>query len=647
MNYLKNVFLSTKNGLSRIVPARWLGQENQLLNFLNTSIWVLLSIALLGVLFSFTSNTLIGTGFIKQTIFVLATNLALLAWLVKQLYGRELRIFWSGIHTLGFVLLFVVGLTTIFSQYVWGSFVGTTVSTINFVSIWSLLSFTFLVSQRPSIEVGYWIKLLLGGTVVLLLFSFAQFFNLFILPNAGTKTSAFTPFGTIRSLALFTVLLLPLAFSALLQTSGWKKGLGIVFVVLTVIFLQTTLSTLVWWIAVITVAAWLLVRYTINKSIKFDGRLIGVLVLLFAVIMALWPVRSLINASLPANVRLTNTLSYTIAADSVTSGAKQFVLGNGPSTFAQVFMQKRPLQLNEANLVRGDQSVELWGVRFVQPSSVLALLLVTTGVLGTLALLSLLLWSLVVGWQRSTKEIDNIWLQGILATLLAVGIAMFVQSFSLPIFLVFFALLGLLAIGQKEGNEVTLTLTSLMGVVSLVLIFAVGAGSVVVAKAQTERFLASHFAAKSLVSRQSGFYEQSVNEAGRAVQLVPNDDVFMRLLVESWLNYAVDLSNAEQIDQQKLQTAVLASIQSAARAEQIDPNNGRNVAQLAFVFRQVAPFFDSAANLSAETYSRAEQLEPTNPALPTERARSLISAAQYAERNADNGAELSEKELES
>lgn len=647
MKHITSLAQGLQNTLAKVLPNNWLKERDSLLNLLTQLVWILLSVAVLGVMFGFTTSTLVGTGFIKQSVFVLSVNLALLIWLVIQLYNRQLKIVWSSVHTLGLIFVVVVGLATLFSQYVWGSLVGTTITTVNAITIWSLTVLAFLLSQRSTKEVAYWIKLIVGGTAVLLLFSFTQFLGWHILPMASIKLAAFTPFGTIRSFGLFIGLLLPLCFAVSLKSTGWKYWVGLVLILLTMIFLQATLTSLAWGVVAFATAIWLLIRYVLNKSGEFEGRWVAGLVLVFALIMALWPVRSVISVSLPANVRLTNTLSYTIAADSATSGAKEFAIGSGPSTFAQVFMQKRPLQLNQASLVRGDQSVELWGVRFVQPSNVASLLLVTTGVLGLLALIGLLLWSAIVSWQRAIAEPDNVWQQGMLATLLASGAAMFVQSFSLPIFTLVFALLGLLVVGQKEKLTFALQFRSFTGASLLALIIVFGVVGVAATKTQAERALASHFAVKSLDSRVNGFFEQSVNEAGRAVQLVPNDDIFTRLLVESWLNYAISLSNVEEIDQQRLETAVLASIQAAARAEQLDPTNGRNIAQLAFVFRQVAPFFDDAANLSAVTYLRAEEIEPTNPALPTERARSLIVAAQFAERNAENGEELSEREIES
>lgn len=612
-------------------PLKWFNSKpDSFRTILENAIWFLLALSIVGVLFGFTNNTLIGSGFVKQSILIVGTNLALLSWLILQLYNRTSKINWKISHSLAFLFLVIIGFSTFFSQYVWGSLVGTTVTTVNALSVWSLFVLFFLLSQRSVDELGRWVKLILVSVGILVIFSFMQFFGWYAFPNPVTHIAAFTPFGTIRAFGLLLVIILPLIFAIPNEsTSNFAKFFSFISVLIIAVFLQPILSTLVWWLFVATVVISLILNYL---SAQKGNQWLSLVLLAFGLVMAIWPVRSIIGVSLPANVRMTNVLSYTLATDNLTTDLKQFSVGNGPSTFAQVFMQKRPVQLNDAVLVRGEQNVELWGVRFVQPSNVVSLLLVTTGVLGLLSFAILLIWNLFLAWQTSLTGSENLLYRGLTASLSIFALAMFVQSFSLPLFVVLFALLGLLAMG-KSSKEYEINYTSIRTLLIIVLMVLAFVVSVVVIKWQTERMLASHFATRSIESRAGGYYEQAVNEAGKAVRLVPKDDVYTRLLVENWLNYAIDLSNQEQIDQQKLQTAVLAAIQVSAQAERLDPKNGRNVAQLAFVFRQVAPFFDGAANLSVETYNRAEDVEPTNPALPTEKARSLIVAAQYAERN--------------
>lgn len=609
----------------------------------DVSVKVLLTIAFVGSLFAYTTNGLVGAGFVKQAVFVIATNLALLLWLAVQVYARRISAVWSSVYAVAFSMLVVVGVATGWSQYVWGSLVGTTVTTINAISIWSLVAFSFLLTQRSRDELVYWVRLIVGSAFGLLLLSFLQFFGVYILPGAGTDTGAFTPFGTIRNLGVYLVLILPLILAYSENFGRWRSIPVVLGVVLLVIFFQPTLFASGWWLVVGAIVAWYLSRY-FAKSETGAVRWIGGALLLFAVLMAVWPVRNVVGVPLPANVRMTHTLGYTIATDTVMGGVKQFLVGTGPSTFAQVYMAKRPLQLNAAALVRGDENVPLWSVRFVQPSSVVALLLVTLGVLGTVAFLALVMWSIWIGWRVLRVGEDPL-VGGIVASVVIMTVAMFVQSFSLPIFVTLFALLGLVAARRSIEVEKDIDFARPVVAVGLLaimfLVMVVGAASVGV---QSQRAIASYYASTSVASREAGEYERAVNEAGQAVRIAPREDAFVRLLVESWLNYAISLSSANPIDEAKLQNAIVATIQASARAEQLDPTNGRNVAQLAFVFRQVAPFFNNAANMSAETYARAEELEPTNPALPTERARSLLVAAQYPARNMENGDKATEAE---
>lgn len=638
---------SIKNFIVKFLPNNWISKANlPLSELLNLLVWICLSFAIIGTIFGFTNNSLIGTGFVKQSVFIISVNVAFLCWILSQLYNKHFSVKWNSSYVLAVLFVVIVGVSALLSEYLWGSFVGTTVSTINVLSVWSLVAFAFLLGQRDADEINYWLKLFLYSTGVLLLISFVQFVGWYVFPNASTHTAAFTPFGTIRIFGLLVALLLPVWFSVYAETSGIKKLLSIVLTVFIFIFLQIVLSSLAWWVVVAGSFAWLSIRYFANQNTNFKGRNLVLVGLIFALVMCLWPIKNLVGVALPVNVRLTNALSYTIAADSATSSIKEFALGSGPSTFAQVYMQKRPLQLNSASLVRGDQTVQLWNVRFVQPSNAMALMLVTVGVLGTLGFIALLVWVLLAAWQIVKYEPNDTLTHGLFAMIATVLVTSFFQSYSLPIFVLIFFMIGLLNIKNIKSIEWPVKL-SINGILFIILALIVTAASLGVTVVQGKRVLANYFAAQSIKSRSAGYYEQAVNEAGKAVQLVPQEDVLTRLLVDSWLSYAIDLSNQQSVDTQKLQTAVLATIQASARAEQIDPTNGRNVASLAFVFRQVAPFFDGAGNLSVETYKRAEALEPTNPALPLERAKSLLVVAQYPERNItkEENRELSEADI--
>lgn len=619
--------------------------NERVLKIANIAIKVLLTVSIVGSFWAYTTNGLVGAGFVKQSLFVVTVNLALLVWLGVQIYARRFMLKWSSIHTSMLVWFIVVTIASILSQYAWGSLVGTTVTTINLISIWSLITLAFLISQRSTDELQYWLRVVLVSVVGLVAISVLQYVGIYLLPGAGTNNGAFTPFGTLRNFGVLLVLMMPIILSCISLLDKWKMWVGLMLGFLLIIFVQPLLATQLWWLFVLAVGGWLgafyVLQITVNRPLKF----LAVAVVLFSLLMAVWPVRSVLGVGLPVNVRMTHTLGYTIATDTVMSGAKEFLIGTGPSTFAQVYMEKRPLQLNAATLVRGDESVPLWSVRFIQPSSVVALLLVTVGVVGTIAFLGLLTWSLWLGW-KGVRMTNNSLLTGVVVSVVVILISVFIQSFALPLFVLLFVLLGILAMYQSTEISLRSSMYPRLRMVGMgAVIVVLGVVSVGSIGVQGARTIASIYAAQSVSSREVGEFEQAVNEAGRAVRIVPYEDAFMRLLVESWLNYAISLSNTTPIDEAKLQNAIVAAIQASARAEQIDSTNGRNVAQLAFVFRQVAPFFNNAANLSAETYARAEKLEPTNPALPTERARSLLTAAQYPARNMIDGDKKTEDEL--
>jgi len=150
----------------------------------------------------------------KQTLLVVLVFLGLVAWLAKVVNQGEIRLRISFLYIPVALLLLGVGISTLFSRWVAGSFWGWPLSlTDNFLTILVFAVFSFLVFQVVE-DPKHLFRLLLTLLVssgIAVLYSLLQAYQLYVLPFDFTGIATFNTLGNMNGVAIFSAVLLPLA----------------------------------------------------------------------------------------------------------------------------------------------------------------------------------------------------------------------------------------------------------------------------------------------------------------------------------------------------------------------------------------------------------------------------------------------------
>lgn len=579
-----------------------------------------------------------GIGFAKQTLLMLMVAIALVCWVSEQFVSSSFKIHWTIVHTSVAIFLGAVAVSTYFSNYPYGSMVGTMNVMGSFFTTVSLVFLFFLLSEQPPEDRRYWLWAVVATAGVVSLYAIAQFFGLFLLPWSFAKTSQFVLLESPNMLAIYLALIWP--FLLTLYASSYQiysKAIIVIVGLLSLVVLQFIASTLAWSIVLVGSICWIAGQTISRHHLGAKALVIPTILLVISLFFIVQP-QPFVKINLPVEVGLSHKLSYKIAYDTATSGLSKLFFGSGPTTFVHDFSLYRPVELNNAVFVSGGQSTPLWSIRFNQASSMWLGMFATMGVVGVASFLLLVVLAFVSGRRLllSVSEVDKAMYGGLLAAFALVVIASIFNALSLSTFLLLWVALGLLTMRAEETLKYEISLDQLThGAIVVVIVFVVAGFSALLGiSMQTARVIAEVRSMNGIIKLTDGKIDEAVKQLTLAANRAPKADTYYGLLAQASFSQLQELSRNRNAEPVAVQQALLRTIQSRQMARQLNPKDVSNVAGLATVYQQVAPYFDDAASLAVQTFREAETLEPTNPALPTERARSYLVAADNAERNA-------------
>lgn len=383
----------------------------------------------------------------KALVLMIAITVAWVCYWVGQFRRPESPWHW---HPLDWLVL-MLGITTIVGSVTsvtwWSSVVGiqgvyteTLPVTLAFMSIY-LLSARLFRSSADRLIV--WAALL-GGIGLSLLIQLFQFSDLSILPGSlSTEPLLSTLANSSLQVALFAAIISTIGFFlwpkakerwaqvslAVLVTIGW----------LTLLLLGQAVGWAVFAVGMILVV---LNSVSVSTASKQSSRLVIIVVALAAVGMLSQFFKLSTHSSLPSTqeVGLSQTVS---AATAFSAVAARPVLGTGPNTWYDAFIQYRPLSYN---------SDPNWGGRYIRSGAEWSQLLATQGIAG------LTLWIGIIcigGWEfwRQLKKRYSFTLVTSLFILAIVAIAGALATWSLTLMtLVWFGLgLGRAKIAAGEA----------------------------------------------------------------------------------------------------------------------------------------------------------------------------------------------------
>ena len=574
----------------------------------------------------FLPNTLDVLELNKQTLLVIITMIALIAWLGKAILEKKFSLTRSWIHLV--VAVFGLGwlITSLFSLDRYMSLVGNFGQMQwAFASIAAFVVFYFVLvnSVKTTTKLYHLIMAFLGSSFLVGVYGLFQILGVYPLQwlSGTTATKTFNTVGTINSLAVY--LAIPMVISASLLVLGCKddkcvlgrKSKGSVaakVLVWLTLIVSLVIAVLVdFWVvwATILFGTVLMVAITIirARSIKHPTKIIvpGILCLV-SIALLIWTTP--VKVSLPAEVSPSLLHSWNIAKSVLMN--KPF-FGSGPGTWIFDYSKYRSPSVNLS---------QFWTIRFERGISSFLSLLAMVGIIGTALWLLLVISAIVKSTMHLVKEKDDDQWQAYLTVFTGWATATFiafVYNYNFTHHFVFWFLLALLAslVAKSafvwDGKQKALT-TTLLSVTFIVLSVA----AVAILWLAGQRLVADAKYSAAVIAYRSGKSVQtSIDDLNSAVALNQLNDSYYRNLSQAYLiQVSQDLQGTPDQNKIKLVNSLIAAaIDTGKKATQISPENVDNWSNLAVVYQAIASFTRGADEFAIKNYQEALVREPNNP----------------------------------
>lgn len=566
--------------------------------------------------------------FNKQTIVLLLVFVALFCWMTRVLVSGKFELNISPMHIVVGVLFLTYLLSVVFSTNSYGSFWGW--PQIPSESLLSLIAFVllyFLVSNVFS-KRNIFVSLIILSFSILLaeLIGLLQLFGLFILPFSFAKTVAFNTLGSVGSLGFIAAIMLPLAIVMLIRAKKWWKLLFILEIVFSALILFLVNYPIVWWATIAGSA--LIMIFGIMKRDVFDGRWMDLPMFFLAVSLFFVLLNPQINllSQKPNEIFLSQRANLDISLQTL---KERPILGSGPGTFTYDFLKYKSPDFSKSSL---------WNFAFNRGASKVLNDLVTTGILGFLALLALLAFPVFYGvkFLIAEKEANSLyWVLalGLSACLVAQGLTYFLYNSNIVLdFVYFFLIASLIGLTAKEKKVYELKPSSLITLLItfvFTLVFIFGLGLVIL---DGQRYIAEMSYLKGLVKYQAGQKDEGIKSIEAAASANSSSDLYFRQLSQAYLAKLQDeLQNSASApsdeETKKIQTLVANSINAAKIATDLNPNNANNWSVRGYVYQSLFGVISDAGTWAEKSYDEALKLSPNDPYLSAQKGNVFLAMA--------------------
>ncbi|MBU1034352.1 tetratricopeptide repeat protein [Patescibacteria group bacterium] len=562
----------------------------------------------------------------KQTLFIILSGVATLAWIGQAVSLRKFSLSRSWLHLVVVVFLLGYFITSWFSPDRYLSFVG------NFGQMqWSMATIAALVLfylvvvnvVKGTSKLYNLIFAFLLSSLAVGLYGVFQMFGIYLFGWAWdfSKANTFNTVGTINSFGVYMVL--PLVLAASLKVLGCKDNVCVLgkggkpslwanIIVWATLAVSTLVAIIVdfWvvWAAILFGTALLVLipvlrTRTVEKSLKL---IVPSALVVLSVVLLLF--RTPINLQLPAEVSPSSSASWNIARQVL---QEKPLFGSGPGTWIFDYSKYRSVGVNLS---------QFWTIRFERGISTFLTLLATIGLVG------MALWLILVlsGVVKSAKHLlfernDDTW-QAYLTVFAAWATAVFIAFFYNYnfthhfIFWFFLALLGsLVASGTMTWDaRKSVASSSILSLVFLILC-VVGVSMVWLS---TQRLVADAEYAQAVQSFRNGKpIDDSITALNSAAALNRWNDVYYRNLSQAYLIRASQEMQlpADQDRANKVNASVTMSVDQAKHAADMSPANVDNWANFAVILQSIASFTRGADERAIELFGEALKREPNNP----------------------------------
>lgn len=528
-----------------------------------------------------------------------AITLGWLAYFIAMLRRKTVSWTWHPLDWLVLCLISVVGISTITSVHIptslwgiggWSS--ATLPAMLGFAALYFLL---VQVMVKRHDQVLAW-GALIGGTGVSLLFALAQFSNFSVLPAPLSDNLLVTTLS--NSLPQVSVLAALVGSAVLLLWSRtrerWARwGIMLVTVIswLVLLFLGQALGWAVFAVGMMAVV--------LDQALLGQGantKLLSVAVGLAAVGMIVQLTHVAQHTSLPVSgdVVLDQATSRQIAWAAFKDRP---VLGSGPSTWYQDFVQFRPTSFN---------SSPYWSARFIKGTNEAWQLLAMGGITTVALWVGLLLMAGWWLWQNVRRRPGALVVAGLL-TVIVVVIAAVMSTWSFVLLLWLWAALGLSRSQLQSRAE-----PRPIGVGAPLLFAAMVLGTVVLwYPALRGLFSDMAYHRGSTLYSQTKPLNQVTAALNTALAIDRKNDKALILLANAEVTQAQLATQQQQ--NPDLNNLLNSAVNHLNQAVAVNPRNPATYESMNNVLNRMSAVVSDAAVQANRNFVTLEGLEPTNP----------------------------------
>lgn len=520
-----------------------------------------------------------------------------------------------------------------------------------------LLYFVTVSHLRNLGQIKTFLYVLYGSGFVVALISILSYFRLF-LPVDFAQSVNFTPTGSSFSTVAFLLLLLPFPLLSLVNpTKYMPTGPA---VVLTSIFSVTvvllgSIPSLIALLIVYVLTVFVSKPAQIRKTVAMF--LIPVILSGLVLAASYLPLPGGLNqarANFPQEIQLPFDISWKVSASAFRDA---FFLGTGPATYLYNFTAYKPLEFN---------NLDFWNFSFDTAYNEFLQVLGTLGILGFVALVLLCL--VVLNSVRKNMSLDNaeanienshegihenahVMLPALAISALVSIILLAIHATTLVSIVVTLFVLAAFMVSQKSVRGRVMKLS--MGIKAStsdnkqfdlfpVLIFIVFLVAAVPVLYQTFNTAMADYYHRQALTQASQNGTKTYEYLQKAESLNPYIDLYRvdmaqtnfalanALAAQKGPKSADDKGTLTDADKKTIQTLLSQSINESRASVALSPRSSRNWEVLASIYRNISGVAQNALVYSLDSYGRAIQRDPLNPAL-----RVNVGGIYYSIKNYD------------
>lgn len=580
----------------------------------------------------------------KGLLLIIGLAISIIFWAVARFFDGKIILPKSWLLVSGFGIVLAFLLSAFFSPALKVSFFGIMLDTGTFYFMLSafLLMFISSIVLSDIKKAKIVLKGVIMSSVILLIFQILHIFmpKILSLGVLGGKTDNIL--GSWNTLGIFAGLSVIISLF-IIEFFSISKRMKIFFSILMIlsVFLIAVINFSATW-CMLGIFALFIFVYKVSFSVSskqtetnkrvFPAVSFSIIMISFLFIIA----GQFIGGFLPnrlgvSNLEIRPSLSSTmsVAKDVL---AKDPILGAGPNRFTENWDMYKPSVIN---------STRFWDTSFNFGSGFLPTFVITNGSLGILAFVVLFVLMLIVGFKAlfvaQKRNTSNLETNLFFIMSIYLFIVSFIYSVGFVLFLLAFAFLGIfigLYCANKPKGEISFSLLddprkSFFSILLLVVIIVITTSA---GFKYTERFASVIYFQKTLSAQSIPIAESFIN---KAIALHSND-LYFRTYSEIYiakLNSLVSKGTLiSDLQKAELKNSFSQAVLGAQNAIVYDSTNYLNFKMLGFVYDTVGPLgVEGSYDNAVEAYKNASSLNPLNPGLKINLARSSFSAGKIKE----------------